>query len=1156
MSRRGPKSVIFVLCALMVTASAPLVGGVPSAYGYIDEEVSYVHSEAALDSLSVGQEVVDFFTENVGHVRDDRVRFYHSDSSMQIGFIDSAVLLKLFDKQSNSPGRSASDIDDRLTNGLRTAANSGVLVQMTFEGANLVEPQGRNLLPHRSHFFLGNNPSEWKTGVKNYEEVLYEDLYDGIDLIYRMGEEGLKYDFILEPGAEPRVISVAYQGIENLAIDLSGALAIQTEIGDLRDSAPTSFQSDGSEVECYYVITGPLSYGLSCEEWDTSQQLIIDPLIYSTYLGGERWDAVWDMALDSSGNVYVVGGTASTDFPTTTGAFDETHNGGDPYPWDAFVAKLSPDGSTLLYSTYLGGADYNDEPLQLCLDPQGNVLLTGFTYSPDFPTTQGAYDETHGGNGWTDGFLTKLNSDGSALIYSTFIGGSERDSGHSLTIDADGNAYVTGQTKSADFPTTPNAFDRSFNYGGNDAFVMKVNPDGSDLVYSTYLGGSEEDIGWSVTLDASRNAHVVGLTESVDFPTTAGAFDESQNRGSGGPFGNYDVFVTKLNSDGTDLIYSTFVGGSGDERTWASSILDSTGVVHVTGSTTSTETDFPITADAYDPTHNGGFDVFVFGLTEDGSDISYSTFLGGSEQDIGWGITLDSGEHPLVTGRTYSSNYPITPSAYDDSYNLEGDAFVSRIGSQGRQLMYSSFLGGGDEDSGYSLSVDSDLNIYIAGRTFSADFPTTSGAHDRVLSGLYDGFVTKIGEIDDPFEWVSVSGHKVDDFDGDGIWDTGEPGIQGWGITLWKLVPPTWVEIDSTSTDSTGYYSFLITEDGGYMVAEEHRAGWTHTSPSIVIFTAQSGQDETINFLNFADGSICGSKFYDDDHDGVWDAGEPSIEGWKIQLWREGFFVSQLLTDVNGDYCFNDLTNGQYEVREVMPLDPSPVHEWGQTYPGGDGIWHISMTSGTDFEDIDFGNVAEYINGLTWGYWETHTGYDGPSYDPTYDLLAGFPLQVDIIIPPPAGDGDNLVETACEAEYIFDGGGTVIPPCDGSGPPPNCEDQPSGKCRSLFRAQLLALHMNLLKFDGPPVGIGFGPCGDTFQEDLRMACQIYRYQGDSFSGMRVFEIYDFMVSKLNDGMIHDFMAWQVTIDRINNNGNQPPGSRVMVCPTRPVPSYP
>lgn len=389
-------------------------------------------------------------------------------------------------------------------------------------------------------------------------------------------------------------------------------------------------------------------------------------LVYATYIGGSAHEGGLGIAVDAAGSAYVSGGTGSSDFPATTGAFDETHNGNE----DVWVAKLSPAGTSLIYCTFLGGSSpEGDFGAAIAVDPSGHAHVTGGAGPSGFPTTPGAFDESQ--NGVLDAFVAKLNTTGSALDYSTYLGGTAHEAATGIALDQSGNAYIGGNTASPEFPTTAGGFDTLHN-GGLDAFVTKLNPVGSTpLSYSTFIGGSGSDVGQGLVLDPSGNAYVSGWTGSSNFPTTVGALDETHN-------GGFDVFVTKLNpADAAPLSYSTYIGGAADDRGFGVAV-DSLGSAYVAGNTTSSN--FPTTTGAFDESHNGDADAFVTKLNPAGSfPLAYSTYLGGAAFDEARGIALDGSASAYVTGATQSSGFPTTPGALDASLDGNRDVFVTKL---------------------------------------------------------------------------------------------------------------------------------------------------------------------------------------------------------------------------------------------------------------------------------------------------------------------------------------------------------------------------------------------------------------------------------------------------------------------------------------------
>jgi hypothetical protein len=428
--------------------------------------------------------------------------------------------------------------------------------------------------------------------------------------------------------------------------------------------------------------------------------------------------------------------TQSSNFPTSAGAFDTTANGA----FDAFVTRLSPDGSNLDYSTYLGGAGY-DYALGLALDPQGGATVAGVAQSFNFPTTPGAFDATFNGPvPGGDAFVTRLSPTGSSLVYSTFLGGTAAEGAHAVAIDAQGATTVVGSTRSGDFPTTLGAFDTSWN-GSLDVFITRLSPAGSGLVYSTFLGGTGGEGASALALDVLGGATVVGGSDSPDFPTTLGAFDTTHN-------GRADAFITRLSPAGSSVVYSTFLGGIGDDGASALAV-DAQGGATVVGSCDSP--DFPTTSGAFDTTHNGAADAFATRLSPSGTSLAYSTFVGGTNGDGASSVAIDAQGAASFVGFTGSADFPTTPGAFDTSYNggtYLGDGFVARLSPTGTGLVYSTFLGGTGNEEASRLALDAQGMATVVGYTSSSGFPTTSGAFDTTHNGGTtfgeDGFITQL----------------------------------------------------------------------------------------------------------------------------------------------------------------------------------------------------------------------------------------------------------------------------------------------------------------------------------------------------------------------------------------------------------------------------
>ncbi len=499
----------------------------------------------------------------------------------------------------------------------------------------------------------------------------------------------------------------------------------------MRHSVPGGYVLDARKLVKFQVAS-----------YNPNYPLIIDPLVYSTYVSGSLGEDGEGITVDSAGNAYVTGAVASGDFPTTPGAFQRVLGnavGGTDPEEDCFVLKLNPSGTALVYSTYLGG-DGNDQGNAVVVDAAGNAYIAGKSESKNFPTTPGAYQSAPGltsaGVAILNGFVAKLNPSGTALIYSTYLHkaiGSTIYATQMIGLGVlGGNAYVAGNAEQ-----TP-GIDVS------DGFAAEVNATGTALIYSYTLGGSKDDEVENLFLDAGGNAYIAGETSSTDFPVTTGAYQTALG-------GGMDGFITKLNPAGTAAIFSTFVGGSGDD-TVEDVATDAAGSIYATGQTTG---GFPTTAGAYRTTTFGGVDIYVIKLDSAGAKVVYSTYIGGTNTDHPDALAIDSSGNVILTGDTASTDFPVTPDAFQKTFGGgatgEGDAFILKLNSTGTALMYSSYLGGSGDDYADAIALDSAGNAYITGATASSNFPVTAGSFhttcgtDSKCNGTFnDAFVTKV----------------------------------------------------------------------------------------------------------------------------------------------------------------------------------------------------------------------------------------------------------------------------------------------------------------------------------------------------------------------------------------------------------------------------
>ncbi|MFO0969474.1 MAG: SBBP repeat-containing protein [Gemmataceae bacterium] len=619
-----------------------------------------------------------------------------------------------------------------------------------------------NLLPGRSNYFIGADPAQWHTNVPNYSLVRIQNIYPGIDVRFYGNDKGLlEYDFLVQPGADPAQIHLAFDGAV-ASLDPAGYAHFQTPSGDLRSWIPTAYQLDnnsggansplspsdggrgaggansplsppdggrgagGEGVPASYIPLPDNQLGFQLSAYDPARTLVIDPsLDYGTYLGGAGVDEAHAIAADAAGYVYVAGKSGS----------------------DAFVTKLSPDGSQVLYTEYLGGSG-NDYANAVAVDLAGHAYITGYAASSDFPTTSGAVQTT----GSDTIFLAKLNATGDAPLYSTYFGtaggglGPGSNEGFGVAVDAQGQATITGGAYGT-IPATTGAYQTSKGGLGltQDVFVARFNAAGSSALYATYLGGEGNDVGQGVAIDADGYAYVTGTTApallGANYPTTSGAYCTSF------PGFNTAAFVTKLNTTGSALVYSTLFGSSSDAVTGNAVAVDAAGQAFITGATGSSG-GVPTTTGAWQTSPGGNSDAFAAAFDSAGASLVFSTLIGGSGDDFGRGIALDSAGHAFVTGKTASTNFP-TASPFQSSIAggammySGADAFVTELADDGASAVYSSYLGGTSDDEGNAIALDLLGAAYVAGVTSSSDFPTRN-PYQATLNGTSDAFVAKI----------------------------------------------------------------------------------------------------------------------------------------------------------------------------------------------------------------------------------------------------------------------------------------------------------------------------------------------------------------------------------------------------------------------------
>jgi hypothetical protein len=649
------------------------------------------------------------FIQNQGQL-DGAVEYYVKSPAQTLYFTQEGIVFDLTrHNQTEATGTAGGQVERLVFSLDFLGANNKPAIEGTGKDGAVV------------NYFTGSDPLTWRTDIPTYREVVYHDVYPAIDLRLRGERNALEYDFVVKPGAKIEDITLAYNGIDSLAIE-NGELVAGTAFGDINQDRPYIYQQIGDEtvkVAGGFRLDGGNTYGFYATAYDERYPLIIDPtLAYSTYLGGNLADQGRDIAVDATGYAYVTGNTGSSNFPTKN-PYQGTYAGST----DVFVTKLSTVGNDLIYSTYLGGS-VSDIGQGIALDSSGCAYIIGYTTSSDFPT-RNPYQATYAGN--NDAFITKLSAAGNSLIYSTYLGGSFGDYGYDIAVDAAGCAYVTGQTYASNFPTQ-NPYQGTY-AGGGDVFVTSLSAAGNSLIYSTYLGGSGGDSGNGIAVDAAGCAYVTGYATSSNFPTQT-AFQ--------GTFGGVnDAFVTKFSAAGNSLIYSTYLGGGATDSGSGISV-DAAGCAYITGHTQSGN--FP-TQNPYQGTIDGNDDAFVTKLTAAGNGLIYSTYLGGSDLDTAGGIAVDAAGCAYVSGRTLSTNFP-TRNPYQSTNHGIINTFVTRLSVTGNGLSYSTYLGGSLGDQGSRIAVDAEGGAYVIGQTNSTDFPTKN-PYQGTLAGGVDVFVAK-----------------------------------------------------------------------------------------------------------------------------------------------------------------------------------------------------------------------------------------------------------------------------------------------------------------------------------------------------------------------------------------------------------------------------
>jgi hypothetical protein len=716
----------------------------------------------------------------------------------------------------------------------------------------IVEGIGR--LPYNNNYFLGRNRDSWWTNVPNYSGIIYKDIYPEIDLQYYWYDGSLKYDFIIDGGADISQIKIKIEGADDIAITPDGDLTIESEFGVTYEKAPICYQEISGKqrpVKGRYTLLGENTFGFAVEgEYDSAHDLIVDPqLVFSTYIypGRGYWDEGIDIAIDSEGSACVTGKENRT----------------------VFVTKFTNTNNIPVFFTNIG--NYGDIGAGIAVDSQNNIIVSGVTYQDDFPVIN-AYDDTYNGEG--DAFLLKLSPTGDSLLFSTYFGGNSLDLASAAMVDNNGNISFAGLTLSQNLPAI-NGFDLTHN-GGKDGFVAEFNSQGTQLLFSTFIGGNHHEQINDIAADLNGDLYLTGTTKSVNFPTL-NAFDD--DLGEFPFFFDWDAFVTKLSSTGDSLIYSTFLGGAYMEFGKAIDV-DVNGSAYITGETTSSG--FPI-QNPYDSTKESYKKAFVTKFSPAGNTLIFSTYLGGDHStfSFGTGIAVDQSNNAYVTGLTRSGFPLVNP--LDDIGEGQYEIYISKFTESGSCLLYSSYFGGESWEASNAIAVSDSNELWLTGWA-GIDLPLVNPYDSTFNGGYWDAFLSRF-----VFEPVTSDIGSIEGFVDD--LNTGFP------------IPDVQILIVETgeilNTDSLGEYN-IPAICGGFYTME-----FSHVEYIDTIVTSVSvvpGESTVVNISMWRNSAIAGV---------VQDEAAFPIENAVVTAL--GTPISNI-TGVDGSYVLNDILPGPYDV--------------------------------------------------------------------------------------------------------------------------------------------------------------------------------------------------------------------------------------------------
>jgi hypothetical protein len=699
------------------------------------------------------------FIENKGQLSDEAIHYYIRTSSGDYGFYTDSVCINLvsdeYREQEDSVGAHSNGFPSE-TSYLPVQTN----IRLTLIDSNTVVPYGKEEnVQSKIHMIKG----QYETGVYElvtYSRLIYQNIYNGIDLIYSFADNRLKYEYIVHPEADPNQLVIEVDGHDGLSVCRGQTLTILSPFGPIHDEGlKTFYQSDSHErIPCEFQILSQDAFTFHLGPYDTTQTIVIDPILNITVFGGSDPDELKGITTDETGNIYMVGSSYSTDFSTTPGVVQTIPGDSE----DAVLVKLNHDGTTIEFSTYIGGMS-KDSAEAITVDSEGNIYITGRTNSTDFPVTDDVFQR--GLSGYDDGFVCILDNNGSSFVASTYFGGPDKDVGNDIILDEQGNIIIVGSTRSHAFPTTSSAYQR-FHGGLTDAFVIHFDVACKELRFSTFLGGEYWDRGVAVTKDLDGNVLFTGSTSSSNFPTTKGCYQPIQSAGS------WDAFIAKLGPNGSELIDSTYLGGSEIEEAFDLFSFEN-GDCLVVGMTSSHN--FPTTNNAYQKSYiGGGYDSFLTRIDGNLTSLISSTYFGGNSDDYATALDVNGSESIVVTGWTTSKNLPTTEGAWNNTAFGKKDGYMVIFDSLISNISFCSYIGGRWDDGGLDIVFSSDILAYVVG------FKTVGGAGKDCFCIKFSG--DNEPPVANPGTDITIDQYGIAYFDASG--STDNVGIVEWTWTF------------------------------------------------------------------------------------------------------------------------------------------------------------------------------------------------------------------------------------------------------------------------------------------------------------------------------------------------------------------------------------